>query len=81
MARRAGLCRGARTVHRPERPNAQVSMIRAAFDDIIRPFLDHLLVNPGESRTLAQTRDLLLPKLMSGEIRLREAEKTIETMV
>ena len=29
-------------------------MIRAAFDDIIRPFLDHLLVNPGESRTLAQ---------------------------
>ena len=56
-------------------------MIRAAFDDIIRPFLDHLLVNPGESRTLAQTRDLLLPKLMSGEIRLREAEKTIETMV
>ena len=29
-------------------------------------------------RTLAATRDLLLPKLMSGEIRLREAEKAVE---
>jgi len=31
-----------------------------------------------ESHTLAQTRDLLLPKLMSGEIRLRDAEKAVE---
>jgi type I restriction enzyme, S subunit len=31
-----------------------------------------------ESRTLAQTRDLLLPKLMSGEIRVREAERMVE---
>jgi len=31
-----------------------------------------------ESRTLAQTRDLLLPKLMSGEIRVHEAEESIE---
>ena len=32
----------------------------------------------SESRILAATRDLLLPKLMSGEIRLREAEKIAE---
>jgi type I restriction enzyme S subunit len=32
----------------------------------------------GESHTLAQTRDLLLPKLMSGEIRVRKAEKMAE---
>ena len=32
----------------------------------------------GENDTLSQTRDLLLPKLMSGEIRLREAEKLVE---
>lgn len=31
-----------------------------------------------ESRTLAQTRDLLLPKLMSGEIRVQEAEESTE---
>ena len=31
-----------------------------------------------ESRTLAQLRDTLLPKLMSGEIRVRDAEKVVE---
>ena len=34
-----------------------------------------------ESRSLSQTRDLLLPKLMSGEIRLREVERTVEVVV
>ena len=32
------------------------------------------------ARTLAQTRDLLLPKLMSGEIRLRDAEEAVEAV-
>jgi len=31
-----------------------------------------------ESRTLAETRDTLLPQLMSGELRVRDAEKSIE---
>jgi type I restriction enzyme S subunit len=31
--------------------------------------------NEKENRTLAQTRGLLLPKLMSGEIRVKDAEK------
>ena len=31
-----------------------------------------------EIHTLAATRDLLLPKLMSGEIRLRDAEAMAE---
>lgn len=34
--------------------------------------------NQQESHTLAQTRDLLLPKLMSGEIRVRDAETLVE---
>ena len=33
-----------------------------------------------ESRTLAALRDLLLSKLISGEIRLRDAEKTVEAV-
>ena len=33
-----------------------------------------------ESRTLASLRDLLLPKLISGEIRLRDAEKAVEAV-
>lgn len=52
--------------------------VLAAFDERVSPFLDRLLLNRRESRTLAQTRDLLLPKLMTGEIRLAEAEKAVE---
>ena len=52
----------------------------AAFDHMIRPFLARLLSNRREARTLAQTRDLLLPKLMSGKIRLAEAEKAVEAV-
>jgi type I restriction enzyme, S subunit len=33
---------------------------------------------PNESRTLAVLRDTLLPKLLSGEIRLAEGEKAVE---
>ena len=32
----------------------------------------------SKTRTLAATRDLLLPKLMSGEIRVKDAEKIAE---
>ena len=33
-----------------------------------------------EIKSLAQARDLLLPKLMSGEIRLREAEAAVKAV-
>ncbi len=49
--------------------------ILLAFDEITQPLYKQIVANEQESRTLAQTRDLLLPKLMSGEIRLRDAEK------
>jgi type I restriction-modification system DNA methylase subunit len=54
--------------------------IRAAFDEIVTLMRKKMCSNADESRTLAQTRDLLLPKLMSGEIRLREAEKLMEAV-
>lgn len=47
-------------------------------DSLIGPLFKRSIANDLESRTLAQTRDLLLPKLMSGEIRLRDAEKAVE---
>ncbi len=37
-----------------------------------------ILANSLESRTLAELRDLLLPKLLSGELRIRDAEKAVE---
>ncbi|GMN14940.1 restriction endonuclease subunit S [Altererythrobacter sp. MTPC7] len=45
---------------------------------IMEPLVERTIANELESRTLAQTRDLLLPKLMSGETRVGEAEREIE---
>jgi type I restriction enzyme, S subunit len=52
--------------------------IVAAFQDLTAPLMEQVLANIHESKTLAETRDLLLPKLMSGEIRLREADRMVE---
>jgi type I restriction enzyme, S subunit len=41
------------------------------------PLIDRLEANKQESITLAATRDLLLPRLMSGEIRLQDADRTL----
>jgi type I restriction enzyme S subunit len=49
----------------------------ASFEDVVGPLDSRVRMNTDESRTLAQTRDLLLPKLMSGEIRIQDAEKVV----
>lgn len=49
----------------------------ARFAAQIEPLLDRVLVNRAEARTLAATRDLLLPKLISGEVRVKDAEKIV----
>jgi type I restriction enzyme S subunit len=49
-----------------------------AFEPTIGPFLAQQLANRVLIRTLAATRDLLLPKLMSREIRVKDAEKIVE---
>ena len=51
-----------------------------AFDDLVEPLLERQRQNELQNNTLAQARDLLLPKLMSGEIRLRDAEKAVEAV-
>lgn len=52
--------------------------IRRAFSTLCAPLLDRIEANKREAQTLAATRDLLLPKLMSGEIRVKDAEKLAE---
>jgi type I restriction enzyme S subunit len=52
-----------------------------AADALIAPLFAKRIENNLESRTLAQTRDLLLPKLISGEIRLRDAEREVEAVL
>lgn len=44
----------------------------------ILPLRRRLVASLHESSTLAKLRDSLLPKLMSGEIRVRDAEKLVE---
>ena len=51
----------------------------SAFQNTARPLLDRLGDNIQESSTLTQTRDILLPKLMSGEIHLRIADRATTT--
>jgi type I restriction enzyme S subunit len=51
----------------------------AALTDIVTPMLALLTSGIFESRQLAVTRDYLLPKLLSGEVRVRDAERLIAT--
>ncbi|MGK7958141.1 MAG: restriction endonuclease subunit S [Crocosphaera sp.] len=48
------------------------------FDSLVKPFYQKHSYNNLQSETLANIRDTLLPKLMSGEIRVKEAETIIE---
>lgn len=50
--------------------------ITDAFNAVVAPVLALLRTRSDENRTLAATRDLLLPKLMSGEVRLRDVALT-----
>lgn len=45
---------------------------------LLGPLVDRQAANDLESRTLAALRDALLPKLMSGEIRVPEVEEAVE---
>ena len=47
----------------------------AAFERLAAPVFLRILSNTDESRTLATLRDILLPKLISGELRIYDAEK------
>jgi len=43
-------------------------------DEVIAPYLETQVINRLQARTLSELRDALLPKLISGEIRVSEAE-------
>ena len=45
------------------------------FDSVIASQFDQLVSNAQQSRSLAQLRDTLLPKLISGELRIQDAEE------
>ncbi len=51
-----------------------------AFDSMSKHLDARLRSNVSESRTLAALRDVLLLKLISGEIRVRDAERALESV-
>ena len=52
-----------------------------AFVEIASPLFRRIVENLQESQTLAALRDLLLPKLLSGDIRIRDAEQVLEEVL
>ena len=49
-----------------------------AANDALSPLVDKVIVTRIESRTLAALRDTLLPKLISGELRIEDAKRISE---
>ena len=48
------------------------------FDEITVPLRNRFAANHAKAQTLATLRDTLLPRLISGQLRLPEAEALIE---
>ena len=47
---------------------------REAFYNLVSPFFARIKINLRENQTLAKLRDTLLPKLISGELRIKDME-------
>ena len=51
--------------------------IAVAYNDLVAPIVSRIVANVNANRALALQRDTLLPKLVSGEIRVPLAEETV----
>ncbi len=49
-----------------------------SFQSMMLPLVERAMVGISEYKTLSELRDTLLPKLISGDIRLRDAERWVE---
>ena len=52
-----------------------------AFASMAGPLFERLVENERQAQTLTQLRDTLLPRLISGQLRLPEAEATVEEVL
>ncbi len=55
-------------------------VIARAFQAAVSPMLSRIVENVHQSRALATLRDTLLPKLVSGEIRVQEAQESLQAI-
>jgi type I restriction enzyme S subunit len=51
--------------------------IARRFADLVAPLDNYIVANNENSRTLTALRDTLLPKLISGELRIKDAERFV----
>jgi len=52
--------------------------VAEAFTRLIQPSVGRIIADIHEARTLAALRDVLLPKLISGELRVKDAERILQ---
>lgn len=57
------------------------STVLWAFSDSVRPLFERVGHNRQQAHTLVQLRDTLLPRLISGQLRLPEAEEQIQEVM
>ena len=55
-------------------PSEKVAM---AFNDVISPLQQKITENHRQAQTLANLRDTLLPRLITGQLRLPDAEAMV----
>jgi type I restriction enzyme S subunit len=58
-------------------PMPNNSQIITAFDRVVQPLLLRAELNRNETRALAALREALLPRLISGELRVPDAERIV----
>ena len=58
----------------------QIDLIEI-FNGLIKPFLKEFKTLKTQSQNLKQTRDRLLPRLISGKLRVKDVEKEMEKIV
>lgn len=84
----ASLCQlvtGTSNSHQRVKPDGVLAMpvvipapaVLAAFGDVTKPIFDRIGHNRQNAKTLATLRDTLLPRLISGQLRLPEVEDSL----
>ncbi len=59
----------------------ETSGLLEAYHSLAGPMLERAGAGRAESKTLGELRDLLLPKLLSGELRVSDAEQALAEAV
>ena len=58
--------------------SSQTDKLRGAFNSLVSPLFDRIGLNGAKIHTLSNLRDTLLPRLISGQLRIADAEAELE---